>query len=297
MHVALTGISGFIGSVLARRLVEAGHTVTGLVRPTSRRDHIEPYVTKLVEGDQDDENAWPDLLEGADCIIHNSLDWSSLEDETNLEKHWQGNVLGSLKLLQASAPRQFIYVSTIAVHHEMLPRWEGHIDEDHPMRPGTLYGACKATVEAHLWAAHASSGRHTSAFRPCAVYGLDPRLARSIGFPFVKTFRDGANFDRLGGGKFVHVNDVADAMIAAIGNPDASGKVYNLADCYARWSDLALMLKEHLGVETKIDFSSPSQPKNVFSKEAVKSLGVNLDRGHEGIKLYLKELIDAIDAS
>ncbi len=42
MHVALTGISGFLGSNIARYLHKAGHTVTGLVRKTSRRDHIEP---------------------------------------------------------------------------------------------------------------------------------------------------------------------------------------------------------------------------------------------------------------
>lgn len=297
MHVALTGISGFIGSVLARRLVEQGHTVTGLVRATSRRDHIEPLARRLVVGEQDDESAWPALLEGADGVIHNSLDWPSLKDESDLERHWRSNLLGSIKLLQASAPRQFIFVSTIAVHHDMSPRWKGMIDEEHPLRPGTLYGACKAAVEAHLWAAHASSGRHTSAFRPCAVYGIDPRLSRSIGFPFVRSLRQGERFDRIGGGKFVHVDDVADAMIRALGNPDAAGKAFNLADCYARWSDLANMIASHLELDADIDESSPDHPKNVFSKDAVRTLGVALDRGHDGVRDYLRELIDAIDAA
>ena len=228
MHVALTGISGFIGSTIAKRLVETGHTVSGLVRPTSRLDHIKPYALNLVVGEQHDEDAWASLLEGADCVIHNSLDWSSLKNETNLEQHWQSNLLGSIKLLQSSAPRQFIYISTIAVHHAMSSKWKGVIDEDHPLRPGSLYGACKAAVEAHLWAAHAATGRHTSSFRPCAVYGLDPRLPRSIGFPFVKTLREGSRFDRKGGGKFIHVEDVANAIIATLENPQAAGRAFNM---------------------------------------------------------------------
>lgn len=295
MHVAVTGVSGFIGSVLARKLVESGHTVAGLVRPTSRRDHIEKHVETFVEGDQSDEVAWERLLDGADCVIHNSLDWTPLDGTVDLEQHLQSNLVSSIKLLHAAAPRQFIFVSTIAVHHDMRPAWKGLIDEDHPLRPATLYGACKAAVEAHLWAAHYGSGQHTSAFRPCAVYGIDPRLSRSIGHPFVRQIRNGEKFDRPGGGKFVHVDDVADAMIAAIGNPEAAGRAYNMADCYARWADLAKMVADILGVEADIDFSSPDHSRNVFSKDAIRTLGVPLDRGHEGIRTHLEELIEVMD--
>lgn len=295
MRIALTGVSGFIGSVLARRLVEAGHSVTGLIRTSSKKDHIASFVDRFVVGAQDDYACWPELLEGADCVIHNSLDWSLLKDPVDLDGHLKSNVMDSIRLLNEAAPRQFIYISTIAVHHDMRPRWEGQIDEDHPLRPDTLYGAGKAAIEAHLWAAHYSTGQHTSAFRPCAVYGIDPRLARSIGFPFIRQVRDSQRFDRPGGGKFVHVDDVADAIIAAIGNPEAAGRAYNLADCYARWSDLAQMVAQLLGKEVEIDYSSPPEPKNVFSKDAVQSLGVKLDRGHEGIRSYLKQLIEAMD--
>ena len=79
-----------------------------------------------------------------------------------------------------------------------------------------------------------------------------------------------------------------------MGNEAASGCVYNLADCYSRWSDWAQMIADHLGVEADIDFSSPAESKNVFSKQAVQSLGVEMNRGHDGIKEYLKELIEVM---
>ncbi|UCD76438.1 MAG: NAD(P)-dependent oxidoreductase [Phycisphaerales bacterium] len=294
MHVALTGASGFIGSTIARHLHEAGHTVAGLLRSSSRGDHVEPYLTRLVIGDQADETVWPELLEGAQCLIHNSVDWEALRSG-DLDRHLQSNLAGSLKLFGAARDRQLVFISSVAVHHDMRPRWEGRVDEDHPTRPASLYGALKAALEAHLWAAHFERGQHTASLRPCAVYGIDPALRRSIGYSIVKQLQEGKAFTRTGGGKFVHVDDVAAAVCAVVGNPEANGRVFNLADCYARWADLAVMARDFLGVEVEIDLSSPSQPKNQFTKDAARSLGVELDRGQEGIRDHLRELIEVMN--
>ena len=294
MRVAITGVSGFIGSVLARHLREAGHSVTGLVRSTSRREHVEAVVDRFVVGDQADASVWPDLLEGADCVVHNSVDWQSLGEQSDLDAHLQSNLVGSIALLAAAAPRQFIFVSSVAVHHDILSRWRRVIDEDHPLRPAGLYGAYKAAVEAHLWDAHYRTGQSTCAVRPCGVYGIDPNLKRSIGYPIIGDIRAGRPCRRAGGGKFVHVEDVAAAVTAAVGNPDSAGKAYNLVDCYARWADWAAITAELLGVEADIDMSSPDHPVNEFSKEAARSLGVNLDRGHDGIRNQVADLIKLI---
>ena len=294
MRIALTGCSGFIGSVVARRLSEGGRRVTGLVRAASRRDHIEPYVDRFVVGDQADRLAWRDLLEGAECVIHNSVDWAPLREPVDLERHLHTNLDGSIELLHAAAPRQFIFISTIAVHHDMRARWGGVIDEDHPPRPGTLYGAYKAAVESHLWAQHYGAGQHTCALRPCGVYGVDPNLERSHGYRLIRKIRAGQAIRTPGGGKFVHVEDVAAAVAACVGNADAAGRAYNLVDCYARWADWAKMAADLLGVEADIDFSSPAEPKNTFTKDAARALGVGLDRGHDGIRAALEDLIAAM---
>ena len=291
MRVALTGASGFIGAALARHATEAGHEVTALVRETSRRDHIENWVDRFVVGSHENPDVMTGLLDGADAVIHNSFDWRVLKSG-GLDAHLANNLSGSIALLRASGDRQFIYMSSIAVHHHMHEKWSGSIDESHPTRPGTFYGACKAAVEAHLWAVHAEKAQPFTAIRPCGVYGIDPNRERSIGWPIIEKLRRNEPFTRKGGGKFVHVEDVASCTVACLGNEKASPRVYNLVDCYARWGDWAQMAAEMLGCDVPIDLTSPEEPVNSFEKEDVLAdLGVAMNRGHEGIRAHIAEMI------
>ncbi|MEC7351476.1 MAG: NAD(P)-dependent oxidoreductase, partial [Planctomycetota bacterium] len=279
MRVAITGASGFIGAALVREAHARGHAVSALVRETSRTDHIEGLVDRLVVGTHEDPAVHQQLLDGVDAVIHNSFDWHSLK-QGDLVEHMRSNMVGSIDLLQAAGDRHFVYMSSIAVHHHMHPDWQGRIDETHPIRPGTFYGALKAAIEAHMWAANAERGQPVSSIRPCAVYGIDPTLKRSIGWPIITRLRKDARFDRAGGGKFVHVEDVAAATVACLGNERATPAVYNLVDCYARWGDWATIASELLGIEAEIDLSSPPAPRNMFLDDQVRQdLGVGLDRG------------------
>ncbi len=290
MRIAVTGVSGFIGSVLTRRLSEAGHAVSGLIRESSRQDHIEPYVDRFVIGDHADPSCWMKLLHHADAVVHNSVDWPAFKDESHLQK----NLLSSIQLLDASAPLPFVFVSTIAVHHEICPRWQGMIDEAHPLKPASRYGAYKAAVEAFLHCDHLRNGRKVSTVRPSGVYGIDPDLPRSQGYGIVQTLRKTGSFQRTGGGKFVHVDDVVATIVACLEGPKADTVAYNLADCYARWGDWASIAAEEMGLDAQIDLSGPTASTNQFSKLAVNRLGVAMNRGQEGIRNHLRQLIPLV---
>ncbi len=302
MRVALTGASGFIGASVARALGEDGHSVTALVRHTSAREHIAPYVDRFVFGDQADPAIWADLVEDAQALVHNSVDWAALR-EGPVDRHLRQNLLGSIELLdfcRRSGVDRFVFVSSVATHHDISLKWEGIVDEDHPLRPATLYGAYKAAVEPHLWWAHFSEGMHTVAVRPAGVYGVEPvRLEKTHGFEQARRLLSGKRVTKEefpGGGKWVHVDDVAVAIVRAVERDDAGGRAFNLADCYAKRTRFAEHAASILGLDASLvepDMGPPA--KNMFSKEATRDiLGVGLDRGDEGIREHMGALIEAI---
>ena len=103
MRIALTGASGFIGATLARRFAERGDLVTGLLRTTSRRDHVARHLDRIIEGPQDDRTCFAPLLEDADVLVHNSVDWKLLKED-RLTEHYDSNLVASLELIWTKQP-------------------------------------------------------------------------------------------------------------------------------------------------------------------------------------------------
>ena len=300
MLVSLTGASGFIGSYTARALKSAGHEVRALVRSTSRRDHIEDVVASFVEGDIADPSAMEKLCDGAEAVIHNAVDWSAVRGDDAFA-HFDRNVAGSLKLLETARRKgvgQFLYVSSGAVNHEIVTT--PIITETHPTWSGSLYGAAKAAIEPFLKAYHFQYGMNTSAWRPVAVYGVDPDLERSQWFESIDAARRGEPVDRPGGGKITNVQDVADALALAVGDEAVSGEIYNLAEQYLYWCQPAMMAAEISGSGAKVADYREGGPKNQYDKSKAVAFferhghAEGLRRGESGVRAYVEELLEAL---
>lgn len=296
MLVALTGASGFIGSHIAQSLHRAGHEVRALVRRTSQRDHIAAFVGEFREGELNDQQALAGLVAGVDCVIHNGVDRGALQMAPI--KNYQVNVLGSLELLEAArlaGVGQFIFVSSVAVHHEILPG--GWIDENHPTWPANIYGAYKAAIESHLKAYFHTYGMNTSAWRPAAVYGIAPKLARSQWYDLIDAVRRNQQIDIAQGGKITPVGDVADALTAAVGDEQVAGQFYNLVDCYLYWQQVAEIAKQLTGSTSQIIDRKGVGPKNQFNNAKAIAFfdrhgnTTALRRGAEGVRDYVQKLL------
>lgn len=294
MRVALTGASGFLGSAIVRALASSGHAVTALVRETSPREHIDGHADRYAIGDHADPSIWPELLAGADALVHNSVDWDAIRSG-DLERHLEANLGGAIRLIAAAREagvRRVCFISSVATLHDIRPAWEGVIDEDHPLRPGGLYGAYKAAVEAHLWSAGASWGMHCVALRPCAIYGVEPTvLDRSFGAKPIRRLlehRRVRKSDCPGGGKFVHRDDVALAAVRSLERDEAAGRAFNLVDCYAKHTRFAQHAAEALGLPADCVEPDDGPPaKNRFDVTAAREvLGVGLDRGDAGLREF-----------
>lgn len=301
MLVALTGASGFIGSYTARALRAAGHEVRALVRRTSRRDHIADHVDQWTEGDVADRQAIAGLVAGVDAVIHDAVDWDALGRSPGV--NFDRNVRASLDLLDAArqaGARQFLFVSSVAVHHVIPPSAHGRITEEIATWPGSIYGAYKAAVEPHLVAYHQTFGLNTSSWRPAAVYGTDPNLERSQWLDLVRSAKQGGRIETAQGGKITHVQDVADALALAVGDEGVAGQFYNLVDGYLYWQAAAEFAKELSGSSAEIIDRKGAGPKNQF--DTAKATGffarhgnaTALRRGPAGVREYVGELLGRI---
>jgi len=153
LKLVITGGAGYIGSVCAARLLEAGHQVTVVDDlSTGHRDAV-PEGARFVEGDAAD--VADDLLaERFDGVLHfaaKSLVGESMQDPS---KYWHGNLTTSIRLLDAmrkhSTPR-LVFSSTASTYGEPA---NTPITEKAPTEPTNTSGATKLAID-HLISSYA----------------------------------------------------------------------------------------------------------------------------------------------
>ena len=148
MRVLVTGGAGYIGSIVARDLISAGHEV--VVLDNLRQGHREavPEGARLVVADLLERDAVNALLaEGCDGVLHFAALALVGESVAHPERYWRTNVGGTLNLLEAmnsARVERLVFSSTCAVYGQPD---EVPIPETAPPRPINSYGASKLAVD------------------------------------------------------------------------------------------------------------------------------------------------------
>jgi dihydroflavonol-4-reductase len=115
MTTLVTGASGFLGSHVARQLVERGDSVRVLLRPSSNNRAIADLPLEYVTGDLRDSASLAKALAGVTRVFHVAADyrlWAKRKQDI-----YDSNVGGTKNLLDAAkraGVSQFIYTSTVA---------------------------------------------------------------------------------------------------------------------------------------------------------------------------------------
>ncbi|MFE5123075.1 UDP-glucose 4-epimerase GalE [Streptomyces sp. NPDC056669] len=153
----VTGGAGYVGSVVAAHLLEAGHRVTVLDDLSTGYREGVPEGAEFIEGRIQDAGKWLDPT--FDGVLHFAAFSQVGESVVNPEKYWVNNVGGTTELLAAmrdAGVRTLVFSSTAATYGEpdQVP-----ITEDLPTAPTNPYGASKLAVD------HMISGE-------CAAHGL-----------------------------------------------------------------------------------------------------------------------------
>jgi UDP-glucose 4-epimerase len=177
LKLLVTGGAGYVGSVVAHQLVEAGHEAVVLDNLAKGHERAIPEGTGFVRVDLLDREATRDALsEGFDGVLHFaalSLVGESVEQP---ERYYRNNVCGTLNLLEAmgeaGVPR-LVFSSTAAVYGE--PE-EVPIPETAPALPTNPYGASKLAVDRMIGAVAAARGLAATSLRYFNVAGASGRF-------------------------------------------------------------------------------------------------------------------------
>ncbi|WP_275559897.1 UDP-glucose 4-epimerase GalE [Streptomyces sp. 5-6(2022)] len=228
----VTGGAGYVGSVVAAHLLEAGHRVTVLDDLSTGHRAGVPEGAEFVEGRIQDAAKWLDP--SYDGVLHFAAFSQVGESVVNPEKYWVNNVGGTTELLAAmrdAGVRTLVFSSTAATYGEpdQVP-----ITEDLPTAPTNPYGASKLAVDHMIsgeCAAHGLAAVSLRYFNVAGAYGAygerhDPE---SHLIPLVLQVAQGkreaisvfgddyATPDGTCVRDYIHVADLADAHLLALG--------------------------------------------------------------------------------
>jgi nucleoside-diphosphate-sugar epimerase len=208
--IAITGGTGFIGSLLVRRLTRSGATVRALARrPASELPAPlrAPDVT-LIPGDVSDRSALARLVDGAAAVYH--LAGCAKPWTRERAEFARVNVLGTQNVLDAARSARVgrvVHTSTNLV--------EG---TDRPDRILTAYQRTKITAEAAV-REYVAAGGDAVIVRPGRVYGPGLLTDANAATRLVRQYLAGVFRFRLADGdargSWVYVDDVVSGMVAA----------------------------------------------------------------------------------
>jgi ornithine--oxo-acid transaminase len=266
----VTGASGFIGSHIARRLVQEGYQVRCLVRASSDTTFLDTLAVELSVGDVTDAASLAHAADGCRYVIHCAAmvsDWGTAQEISRI------NVEGTRNMLEAAARasvERFIQLSTTDVYG-----YPGGAAVDETFRAtefSNWYAQTKLAAEAEVLRFEQAGALRTVILRPATVYG--PRSVDVVG-RMAQAIREG-NMLLVDGGRAVaglcYIDNLVDAALLALRQDSALGHAFNVSDGSAiTWRQFSDGLAEGLG-QPPVRWSAPYW--------AASALGVSLETGY-----------------
>lgn len=297
--VLVTGGLGYLGSILCEHLLDAGYRVTALdnlMYGTGQQGLYHLCANPdfdFIKGDVRDEDTMRAALKNADAIINLAAIVGASACDRDPALATSVN-LDAVKLLnRLRSPNQLVVFPNTNSGYGATTG-EAYCTEETPLEPISLYGRTKVEAEQLLL-----NSPNAIAFRLATVFGFSPRMRLDL---LVNHFvyaavKEGylVLFEKEFKRNFVHVRDVADCMLHALGNRERMvGNVYNLGLDSANVSkeELALRVKQHVP-NFYLHFAAigqdPDKRNYVVSSAKLRGAGFEAQRSlDDGIRELIK---------
>ena len=239
MRFLVTGGAGFIGSNIAKSLVEKGYAVRVLDNfATGQRTNLEPFIKdiELIEGDIRDFWTVVKATKGVDYILHQAALPSVARSIDNPLTTTEVNINGTLNILEAARfneVQRIVYASSSSIYGDSpeMPKNE----EMRPM-PKSPYAITKLAGEEYCLSFFNLYGLETVALRYFNIFGprQNPFSQYSAVIPkFINMLKNRQNPTIWGDGTtsrdFTYIDNVVNATVLACEKKAAAGNVINIA--------------------------------------------------------------------
>jgi len=268
-RIVITGGAGFIGTTLARRLVDENEIVAvdNLHRDTLGGTALADHPNfSFVQGDVLDAPFLVDVLRDATHLVHAA---AIAGVDTVIEspvRTMRVNLIGTYNALEAAlvtkdTVERIIEFST----SEVFGTYAFKVDEQHVTTQGSVgearwtYAVSKLAGEHMAHAYHDELGLPTVSVRPFNVYGPGQIGGGAIR-AFIETALAGRNLVVHGDGSQIrawcYVDDMVEALMLALEHPKAVGESFNIGNARSAVTiyDLALRIKRLTGLESDLVF-------------------------------------------
>jgi len=228
VQAVITGANGFIGSNLARRLIEEGWPTAGIVRPTSDLAFIEGLDLPLHDCGLDDREQIARAFDGADVVFHcasRASDWGPIQTFV------RANVENTTRVMHAASMagvRRVVYIGSTVVYG-----FGGHIDTDEtaPKRPAPFpYCVTKLEAEWQVEEIARDEKLEYVIIRPGNVFGPNDRVTSIHLYRFLLAGR----FAYVNGGRTLtcptSAANLVDAILLAATLPQAACDDFIITD-------------------------------------------------------------------
>jgi nucleoside-diphosphate-sugar epimerase len=251
MRILVTGGAGYIGSILGETLLAAGHEVVCLDRLLYGQNgpfHLAANPRyEFIRGDARDERVVRELVAKADAIIPLAAIVGAGACDADPDAARTVNLDAVKMLLRLRSPHQLIVYPTTNSGYGTRTG-EVFCTEETPLEPISLYGRTKADAETALL-----GQPNVVSLRLATVFGMSPRMRLDLlvnDFVY-KAVTDGyiVIFEKDFKRNYIHVRDVADAMLHCLMNAEKmAGRVYNagLDEANLSKEELALKIQQHV---------------------------------------------------
>jgi nucleoside-diphosphate-sugar epimerase len=278
VRVLVTGHHGYIGSIIAPTLVEAGHDVVGVDTYFYRGCDFGADMDGVASLTGDVRDLGPEELAGFDAVVHLAALSNDPIGDLNSDWTYAINLDGTVALARA-AREAGVYRFVFASSCSMYGAAEGGelLTEEALLRPLTPYAESKVRAEEALHKL-ATPDFSPISMRNATAFGVSPRLRLDIVLNNlaawahttgrIRLLSDGSAWRPL-----VHVRDIAAATHALLTAPREAvhDQAFNIGseDQNVRIRELAETLHGLLGCEVEMSSDATPDPRSYrvdFSK-------------------------------